>query len=339
MKFQPKKAITLTKRLQYSQSRTGDITSYFGMIGDAFSNKVNLLAQLIRDVHDPSLGEYKESLLRNTVRDFLPRQFEVATGFVLFPVSGLPQFNLVVPEAAQDAFTVSKQLDIIVFDSQRYPVLFRDGDFVVLRPESVLAIIEVKGTISKDHVHDALNCVYDYSDKWQKCRALYKEWQLPIGPVPALYVYGFQYYVDKNEKQDTNGAKLREQLVEFHKERFPQGVGEDIPQLHHLFVFDDVRISNTLLINNGRMQIGFLTSRGRLVRYVGGQPELTGDGTVAALLADIHALMKVGFNQFFSYIDQATRSDVLPHEHAGFDVWIDAGPFSAARSSTEEESP
>ena len=330
------KALALARRLKYSQSRSGDITSYFGMIGDAFSKKINLLAQLIQDVHDPSLGGYKESLLRNTVREFLPRQLEVATGFVLFPVSGLPQFSFDASAAMHDTFSVSKQLDIIVFDSHRYPVLFRDGDFVVLRPESVVAIIAVKGTISTSHVADALDCIYDYSDKWNKCKMFYEEWQLPIGSAPALYIYGFQYYVDQQGKQDTDGAKLRKQLVKYHKTRYPNGLGEDSPQLHHVFVYDDVRLSNTLLIRDGRLQVGFNTARGRLVRYVNGIPELAGDGTVAALLADIQALMKDEFNQFFSYVDQSMKSDVLPHDHAGYDMWVDAGAFESPEASHAE---
>src|SRR5688572_10067227 len=95
------------------QRITGDLTSYAALVGEGFASRINLLAQLIRDAHHPSLGLYRERLLLQTIRDFIPRKFEVGTGFVVFPSER--HFEGKVPEAydvlnAAD-HTVSRQCD------------------------------------------------------------------------------------------------------------------------------------------------------------------------------------------------------------------------------------
>lgn len=67
------------------QARSGDMLAYAAMIGRSFESRIDLLAPLIRDKHASSLGRYKEGLLINCIREFLPRRFEVGNGFVLFP--------------------------------------------------------------------------------------------------------------------------------------------------------------------------------------------------------------------------------------------------------------
>jgi hypothetical protein len=130
-------------------SRT-DLTGYAALFGESLSSKVDLLGRLIGDAHYPSLGRYKERLLADAIRGFLPRAVEVGTGFVLFPHAdpnppGGPDFH---DPLNQSAYSISRQCDILVYDSTRYPVVFRDGDFVVIRPEAVRAVIEVKGSLS-----------------------------------------------------------------------------------------------------------------------------------------------------------------------------------------------
>ena len=47
---------------------------------------------------------------------------------------------------------MSSQLDIIVYDDTDYAPIFREKDVVVVRPESVRAVIEVKGFLKSDDV-------------------------------------------------------------------------------------------------------------------------------------------------------------------------------------------
>lgn len=73
-------------------------------------------------------GEWKESVLRTTLKRHLPRNIEPVRGFV-------------VTENG-----CSSQIDVILFDNSQ-PVLFREGDLVFATPDAVIGIIEVKTNI------------------------------------------------------------------------------------------------------------------------------------------------------------------------------------------------
>lgn len=76
-------------------------------------------------------GRYKEVVLKNIIRKFLPSRFSISTGFV------------VKQTAVRGEHVSSRQIDLIIHDINN-PILFREGDFVILTPDSVVAIIEVK---------------------------------------------------------------------------------------------------------------------------------------------------------------------------------------------------
>ena len=90
--------------------------------------------------HKGTVGSYREGLLRTFLRTLIPRQYELSTGFV----ENSP-----------------RQLDIIIWDSQRYAALFRDGDTVVVPEAAVRAIIEVKTTLSPASLPEALDLLDD----------------------------------------------------------------------------------------------------------------------------------------------------------------------------------
>jgi len=79
-------------------------------------------------------GRYKESILINTLRRFIPKTFAVGTGFVIKKT----ERNIL-----HDS---SSQIDLIIYDTA-FPLLFSEGDFVILTPEAVRGIIEVKTNI------------------------------------------------------------------------------------------------------------------------------------------------------------------------------------------------
>ena len=81
-------------------------------------------------------GRYKEAILRNVIKRFLPHNLSVATGFVV-----------------RDR-VVSRQLDIIVYDNN-YPLLFSEGDFIVTSPDNVKGIIEVKTSLDATGLEEA----------------------------------------------------------------------------------------------------------------------------------------------------------------------------------------
>lgn len=80
---------------------------------------------LIEDRHWQTDGEWKESVVKQVLRRYLPASVSVGRGFVV------------------SAENCSHQLDILIFDSSK-PVLFRDGDLAIVTPDAVVGIVEVK---------------------------------------------------------------------------------------------------------------------------------------------------------------------------------------------------
>lgn len=80
----------------------------------------------INDRHWGEDGKYKEIILMNYLRKVLPNNVSVGTGFIRNRYKEL-----------------TRQIDIIIYKDD-LPKLFIEGDFVILMPESVLGIIEVK---------------------------------------------------------------------------------------------------------------------------------------------------------------------------------------------------
>lgn len=82
----------------------------------------------IDDNHWGEDGRYKEMILINYLKRILPNGVSVGTGFV-----------------KNNGGELTNQIDIIIYKEQ-YPKLFSEGDFVILMPDSVIGIIEVKST-------------------------------------------------------------------------------------------------------------------------------------------------------------------------------------------------
>jgi len=74
-------------------------------------------------------GKYKEAILKNVISKFLPKKYSMGTGFVI-----------------NKDKEITKQIDIIIYDNSS-PVLFSEGDFVIVLASTVKAIIEVKSSI------------------------------------------------------------------------------------------------------------------------------------------------------------------------------------------------
>ena len=83
---------------------------------------------LIGNAHWPTVGAWKETVLRSILRRYLPPNLQIGSGFVI----------------SKDG--QSKQIDVLIYDDSG-PVLFRDGDLVIVTPYVVRAVIEVKTRI------------------------------------------------------------------------------------------------------------------------------------------------------------------------------------------------
>jgi hypothetical protein len=84
-------------------------------------------------------GRYKEAVLKNVIGRFLPGKYTIATGFVIKQTEN------------RGEHLSSRQLDLIIYDDAS-PVLFKEGDFVILTPDAVRGIIEVKANLQNQGV-------------------------------------------------------------------------------------------------------------------------------------------------------------------------------------------
>lgn len=108
-------------------------------VGMEFKTIKNRVRDLIGDIHWPEEGRYKETILKNTLKKFLPENIGIGTGFILKKKNGI--------------VFQSSQIDIIVYDTS-VPVLLKEGDFVITTPEHVYAIIEVKTNLNPERNED-----------------------------------------------------------------------------------------------------------------------------------------------------------------------------------------
>lgn len=100
---------------------------------DSFAREVISKFQRIRALvaHNPANGDYHENVLRVVLRNFLSRRYSVKTGFVY-----------------KSETQVSNQIDIMVIDENfASAYIHQEGDFAIVRPNAVVAIIEVKSTL------------------------------------------------------------------------------------------------------------------------------------------------------------------------------------------------
>ena len=97
--------------------------------------------------HAPSVGTFYEDALRAIIRDLLPTQMEVATGFVF----------------DADNKVHSKQIDIVTYDPTKRSPEYRRGGFVVISPEIGVSYSEVKKTLKLSDAREVIKAVFSFN--------------------------------------------------------------------------------------------------------------------------------------------------------------------------------
>jgi hypothetical protein len=88
--------------------------------------------------HPTSLGSFRESRLRQFLREFTPSQLTVDTGFV----------SVWEPHSGRITDSQSRQIDCLVFDAQTVRPLLQTDDYAIISPEALYAAIEVKSSLT-----------------------------------------------------------------------------------------------------------------------------------------------------------------------------------------------
>lgn len=91
---------------------------------------------LINDANWGEEGRYKEIILREILRSFLPERYGIGTGFAICKGDN-----------------ITSQIDIIIYDkfkADNNAEILKKGDFVVVESKSVVGIIEVKSSFDSN---------------------------------------------------------------------------------------------------------------------------------------------------------------------------------------------
>lgn len=125
-------------------SDSSELNQFFTASNQELIATVNRLDKLIGCNHWLTVGTYKETLLKKTLRRAVPQRYSIDSGFVV--------------AADQNGKVIrSTQTDILIWDSTNYSPLYRDEDFVLIPPEACRIMIEVKGILTRSELKNALN--------------------------------------------------------------------------------------------------------------------------------------------------------------------------------------
>lgn len=105
-----------------------------------FTNSKYHIQSLLGTSYPYQSGLFRESLLRSFLSDILPKSLSIDTGFIY----------------GFDEYENSKQIDILIWNSHQYSPVYRTKEFVIVPPDSVVAIIEVKSNFNKEDLREGL---------------------------------------------------------------------------------------------------------------------------------------------------------------------------------------
>jgi hypothetical protein len=111
--------------------------AYYRKVQERVLVQRDMICALLKDPR--IIGDYYEAIVRDLVKEVVSGSFVVGRGVVLAPDG-----------------RASKECDIIVYNAAEYGPFFVSGDIVVVNPEAVRCVIQVKGTISLDNMSDAV---------------------------------------------------------------------------------------------------------------------------------------------------------------------------------------
>jgi hypothetical protein len=115
-----------------------DVERYLRSLGQEVMSLQQRVRYILADAHWQTDGEWKESVVRQVLRRYLPTAVHVSRGFVV------------------TSDVASTQIDILLHDASK-PVLFKDGDLVFVTPDAVLGLIEIKARVGRSKFREALD--------------------------------------------------------------------------------------------------------------------------------------------------------------------------------------
>lgn len=133
-----------------------NLIAFHESIAGEFEITKDRVRDLIGSTHWQSDGQHKEAIVRRMLRSHIADSYRVGTGFVAYPEFDNPEQN--------DDRDTSRQIDVLITKSSR-PTLFRDGEFVIVTPDAVCAVIEVKTSRDATQIAEDLVKLVEEKDR------------------------------------------------------------------------------------------------------------------------------------------------------------------------------
>ncbi|MDZ7262371.1 MAG: hypothetical protein ONB05_09745 [candidate division KSB1 bacterium] len=166
------------------------LKEYYGDFAKTLTSRFAVISYL---QHSLAKGLQNEEILRNFLATYLPKQFSVGTGFVLPETEFESKINL------------SRQIDILIFDSSRYAPILSVNDFHVVREDAVAAVIEVKTKLYSEDFSEALENIASTK---------------AINPMINGYIFAFQ----KSARDETMKKALEQITQTYSRQELPDGI-------------------------------------------------------------------------------------------------------------------
>lgn len=119
---------------------TDRLNNYLSKIAQEISVASDRINDLID--HPQVKGNYREYLLKSVLKKYLPKKYDVGTGFII----GCP-----------------RQCDILIYDCINYFPIFKEDDLIVIHPKAIRAVIEVKTSLNSKFLKEGLELINDVS--------------------------------------------------------------------------------------------------------------------------------------------------------------------------------
>ncbi len=209
-----------------------NLTSLFESWSNEFSSQINRVFALIGGRHHYELGSHREILFRNFLRNYLPNHWEVSTGFII------------------GNGKVSKQQDVIIWDSSSHMPFLREGEFVIVPKESVMAMIEVKTTIDRKEIKNAFKCLHsEMFHNWRLGKQ--NPWTLKEETITNHVPFRGIFAISSMKKNTVE--MIYDELLQFYSDYYPAQSRSDIicehtSDLRYVHLIDSICILDNLSI-------------------------------------------------------------------------------------------
>ena len=104
--------------------------------------------------HGPTVGEARERFLKEYLQEKLPGRIGIDRGIIISTKSD----------------EQSKQVDLVLYDREKCPMIYNQGDAKLFPVEAVYGAIEVKSRLSKDKLEQGFNNIVSAKDRLMRGR-------------------------------------------------------------------------------------------------------------------------------------------------------------------------